>query len=220
MYFLIDFENVHNTGLEGLEYLTKDDTVNIFYSTVCEKIKRCRLAQILDSGCNWEINKLAHTGKNALDFYIATSIGEIFASEPNACVGIVSNDKGFRAVKDYWKVRLAPQNRLVQGNNVSICMSNGYDLSGRSEMVKEDIDVVSIEDEYAKFLERKRVENTINDCFVGTVHERLIPEIMKIISNEASPKAKYIATIKSFGKKEGLEVYRIIRNLSFTVAAS
>lgn len=30
MYFLIDFENVHHTGLEGLEYLTDKDTVIIF----------------------------------------------------------------------------------------------------------------------------------------------------------------------------------------------
>ena len=30
MYFLIDYENVNYAGLEGTEFLEKDDTVSIF----------------------------------------------------------------------------------------------------------------------------------------------------------------------------------------------
>ena len=30
MYFLVDYENVNYAGLEGTEYLNKDDTVIIF----------------------------------------------------------------------------------------------------------------------------------------------------------------------------------------------
>lgn len=213
MYFLIDFENVHHTGLEGLEYLTDKDTVIIFYGATCEKIKKYRLQQILDSGCEWQIIRLARTGKNALDFYIATNVGEIFTADPNATIGIVSNDKGFRAVKDYWKVRIAPQNKLVQGNSVSICMSNGYDTTGRSKNVKAENDVLDMEQEHSRYAENRRIEAALKEVFSGSSYRKLVPQIMRIINNEPTPKAVYLATIKSFGKKEGLEVYRTLKLL-------
>ena len=32
MYILVDYENVRTKGLEGVEFLTEDDTLIIFYS--------------------------------------------------------------------------------------------------------------------------------------------------------------------------------------------
>lgn len=211
MYFLIDFENVHNVGLEGFEYLNEEDTVIVFYSPICKTMKKYRMEQIFDSGCEWKIVKLAKAGKNALDFYIATSVGEIFTANPDATIGIVSNDKGFGAVKDYWKARLEPQNKLVQGNSVAVCMSKGYDITGRSGSVKADNNLINMEEEYARYIDNRRVEEKLREAFACSCYEEMIPEIIRIINSETSPKDLYLATIKSFGKKNGLEVYRTLK---------
>ncbi len=166
---------------------------------------------MLDSGCEWKIVKLAKAGKNALDFYIATSVVEIFTADPDATIGIVSNDKGFGAVKDYWRVRLEPQNKLVQGNTVALCMSKGYDITGRSDSVKAEGNLIDMEEEYAKYVENRRIEEKLRDAFACSGYEKMIPEIIRIINSETSPKDLYLATIKSFGKKNGLEVYRKLK---------
>ena len=52
MYFLIDYENVNYAGLEGTEFLQKEDTVCIFFSNVSDKIVAYRMKDIEMSGCN------------------------------------------------------------------------------------------------------------------------------------------------------------------------
>ena len=37
-FYLIDFENVHNEGLENIDTLTKTDHVHIFYTENASKI--------------------------------------------------------------------------------------------------------------------------------------------------------------------------------------
>ncbi len=105
MYFLIDFENVGSEGLKGAEYLLKEDTVIIFFSRACEQIHQGCLHQIMESFCRLDICKLKKTGKNGLDFYIATKAGEIFGSGYLGKAAIVSRDQGFMAVRDYWRCR-------------------------------------------------------------------------------------------------------------------
>lgn len=73
---LVDYENVCFVGgLSGVEYLTKDDTLYIFYSEACMKIKKSDFDVITASGCNFQIVKLRRQGRNELDFYIASECG-------------------------------------------------------------------------------------------------------------------------------------------------
>ena len=76
--FLIDFENTRSRVLQGTEYLLSDDFVTIFYSQACLLIEHGRFRQIEESGCGLDIYKSQSKGKNALDFYIAFRIGEIY----------------------------------------------------------------------------------------------------------------------------------------------
>lgn len=54
MHFLIDFENVRNTGIRGTEYLLSDDYVIVFYSADASKIEQRHLTNINNSGCGFE----------------------------------------------------------------------------------------------------------------------------------------------------------------------
>lgn len=76
MYFLIDFENVKSSGLRGTDYLEEADFLTIFYSDTVHNCERRYLHEIEKSGCEFDICKLKQVGKNGLDFYIASRIGE------------------------------------------------------------------------------------------------------------------------------------------------
>ena len=80
MLFLIDYENVSNPGMKGSEYLDSEDYVILFYSDAKKHVERRVLDALTSSGCTYEICKLCKTGKNALDFYIASKLGELIGS--------------------------------------------------------------------------------------------------------------------------------------------
>ena len=80
MYFLVDFENVHSEGLRGVEFLKKSDSLTLFFSQAAHVCESRYLKEIVDSGCSFDTCKLARTGKNGLDFYIATRVGEFYGA--------------------------------------------------------------------------------------------------------------------------------------------
>ena len=77
MLFLIDYENVGNAGMKGCGYLDARDYVIVFYSEARRHMEQRILEQVTASGCAFEICKLYKAGKNALDFYIASRLGEL-----------------------------------------------------------------------------------------------------------------------------------------------
>ncbi len=155
MYFLIDYENVNYAGLEGTEFLEKEDTVSFFYSDACDKIVAYRMKHIKESGCNLEICKLKSKGKNALDFYIASKIGEIFAADHDAKVAIISEDKDYKALIDYWRPRLQVQNQFVLCKSLAKAINSICGEGKRKKLVKERMRVLDLKSEFAKYEERK-----------------------------------------------------------------
>ena len=110
---LVDYENVSAAdGLKGAEYLNEKDTLIIFYSQCCEKIRAEYIEQIENSKCKFLTYKLVRAGKNALDFYIAAECG-FLSSGGETQIGIISKDKGFSAVSDFFCMREMPENTTV-----------------------------------------------------------------------------------------------------------
>lgn len=105
MYFLVDFENVKSGGLYGAEYLEAGDYLTIFFSEAAHICERRYLDAIENSGCTFDTCKLKKSGKNGLDFYIATRVGEFYGNGHKEPAAIISKDQGFRAVRDYWDAR-------------------------------------------------------------------------------------------------------------------
>ncbi len=158
MYFLIDYENVNYAGLDGTEVLEKEDTVSFFYSDACDKIVAYRMKHIKESGCNLEICKLKSKGKNALDFYIASKIGEIFAADHDAKVAIISEDKDYKALIDYWRPRLQVQNQFVLCKSLAKAINSICGEGKRKKLVKERMRALDLKAEFDKYEERKSVK--------------------------------------------------------------
>lgn len=80
MYFLVDFENVRSGGLRGVDYLEESDYLTIFFSNAAHSCENRYLEDIERSGCHFDTCKLKNTGKNGLDFYIASRVGEFYGT--------------------------------------------------------------------------------------------------------------------------------------------
>lgn len=217
MYFLIDYENVNYAGLEGTEFLEKGDTVSIFFSDVSDKIVAYRMRDIEMSGFNFEICKLQNVRKNALDFYIASKVGEIFAVDKDAKIAIVSADKDYRSVLDYWTPRLSVPNQLVRCKTLAKAISHVNGEGARKPLVNERMKILDLQTEYGRYEERKRIVNEITVLFAGTDYEALISQIVDMVISTDKPKILYLTSLKSFGKKDGTEVYRKIKNSVISV---
>lgn len=217
MYFLIDYENVHYAGLEGTEFLEKDDTVSIFFSAVCEKIVSYRMKDIEMSGCNFEICKLQNTRKNALDFYIASKVGEIFAVDKEARIAIISSDSGFNSLLDYWKMRLSVPNQLVRCKTLAKAISFVNGGGARKWLVDERMKMVDLQTACGRYEERNRIVNGIRNLFADTDYENLISQIIDLVILSDGPKVLYLNSLKSFGRKAGTDVYRKIKNCTMNI---
>lgn len=105
MNFLIDIENVANSGFEGLENLSAEDSLLIFYSEKHSSINLSVHQKLEQSPARKEYLSIKTGGKNALDFQLVTWLGYRLAKTPLESYVIVSKDTGFDAVVDFWKKR-------------------------------------------------------------------------------------------------------------------
>lgn len=111
-YYLIDFENVKSRGMEGVELLTEEDTVCIFYSDNADSMTFDLHRKLNETKANIIYHKVAVGTKNALDFQLATYLGYLICEQlregihPNYF--IVIKDNGFTSLMVYWKAQGVP----------------------------------------------------------------------------------------------------------------
>lgn len=208
MLFLIDYENVGNTGMKGCHYLNASDYVIVFCSEAKKNMERRFLEDITNSGCAFEVCKLCKNGKNALDFYIASKLGELFGSGFEGAAVIVSRDNGFQAVRDYWDKRAVHKRRVL----LAACMEDGIASSNEnSERVRELKRLrenLAIGGFFADYTEKMRIKAVIKKLFDGTEYEKMTDEIQKlIVGKEKTSKIIYLNCLHSFGRDGGLAIY-------------
>ncbi|MBP3761273.1 MAG: hypothetical protein J6I55_07375 [Ruminococcus sp.] len=104
-YYLIDYENVHYSGLNGLEKLTEISTVIIFYTQNAESIPIPFFQKFAECKAKIEFYRVECGEKNALDFQLSTFLGYILGEDKNADCHIISNDKGYEFIRSFWKAK-------------------------------------------------------------------------------------------------------------------
>ena len=97
---LVDFENTHVNGMEGYTYLNETDTVVVYYSDENSAVTRGMVEDLKERDVNVRMVKLLKQHANALDMYIASTTGMFLDTGEKIC--IVSKDKGYAAVRDFW----------------------------------------------------------------------------------------------------------------------
>lgn len=212
-HFMIDFENTRSRGLQGGEYLSPDDHVTIFYSQSCLKVEKGKLQQIVDAGSGLDICRLQKIGKNAMDFYIASRIGELFGSGYLGTVAIVSNDKGFNAVKDYWSGCAKPSRKVVLQPDIEHCIGCSNEDSARRAGIQGKLQEVNLEAQFGLYKEQFRTRRELVDCFADTAYQDLLGQIINVVEagKGHGRRELYLDTVKRFGKKKGLDIYTRIK---------
>ena len=111
-YYLIDFENVKSRGMEGVELLTEEDTVCIFYSDNADSMTFDLHRKLNETKANIIYHKVAVGTKNALDFQLATYLGYLVCEQQREGIHpnyfIVTKDNGFTSLMVYWKAQEVP----------------------------------------------------------------------------------------------------------------
>lgn len=215
---LVDYENVSMTeGLKGVEYLNKDDSLIIFFSQCCEKIRAEYIGMIEKSHCEFKSYKLAKTGKNALDFYIAVECGFLSAKGEKQMT-IISKDKGFEAVADFFRVKpeLADITvRLASNIENAILSLNSPEDAERKQIIKEKTRTLNIDSEQARIHERRALIEKIANAFKGTEYENKTDNILDFIKGGEGKthKVLYTSSLHAFGRKDGRAIYQLLKNV-------
>ena len=103
-YFLVDFENVRTDGIKDLKGVQEGDVMVVFYSENCKSITLDVLDSIIALKLKYSSFKVKVGTKNALDFQLTSYLGYLIGQGGmDTNYYIVSDDKGFEVVADFWK---------------------------------------------------------------------------------------------------------------------
>ncbi len=215
---LIDYENVFTTeGLKGAEYLKETDTLIIFYSQCCEKIRAEYIEMIEKSQCEFKTYKLAKVGKNALDFYIATECGYLCAKgEKQIC--IVSRDKGFFSIVDFFRVKFEDEDITIHvATNIekALVSLNASEDVARRRLINEKSRALIIDSEQARIKEHREFVNKIIKTFEGTEYENKTDNILNfmVTRDTNTPKLLYTGALHEFGREDGRAIYQKLKQV-------
>ena len=100
--YLIDYENVHASGLAGVENCGIEDEIILLYGNDTSTIPMELHIQIANSKGKVQYHKIERTGKNYLDFQLSIIAGFLVGTTRQTEFVIVSRDSGYDAVLDYW----------------------------------------------------------------------------------------------------------------------
>ena len=211
MQILIDYENVGTAGLNGAEYLCEDDTVTLFYSPASSNIERQHIEAMENQSGGFDIVKLRMVGKNGLDFYIAVKVGQIAELYPDAKVLIVTKDSGYQAIRDYCQGYTALKNRVIIKGDIEEGIVAMDGDTARRKLILNKRERISIESEYIAFEERSKLQRDIIEACRGTEYEGVALKIIEILDSAATPRDRYLSSLRTFGRDDGAKIYRLIK---------
>lgn len=214
---MIDYENVNGSnGLRGADTLSNNDILIIFYSGCCGKIRYDYMQEIKESGCEFRIIKLKATGKNALDFYIAAECG-VMSERGERQIAIISNDKGFQAVIDFFSIDQKTANvQIVKAGNIedALVLFSAPEDADRRKNIQRRKTLLDLAAECARIEERAKIRQEMQDILQGTGYEERTAEIIDFLDvrKQQGRKALYTGSLHCFGRKDGTAIYKLIKN--------
>jgi hypothetical protein len=103
--YFIDYENVHESGLEGIMTLNEEDMVYIFYNKMTKSMPFERGIELARTKATVDFIETHKIAKNYLDFQLSTFLGYLIGKGETGAVYVISKDSGFDSLIDFWKKR-------------------------------------------------------------------------------------------------------------------
>lgn len=99
-FYLIDFENVHNEGLENIDALTQSEHVHIFST---ENAPNIRMDIVFSKGIDIE-GHIVPVRKQSLDMHLVSYLGHLLGIHGKKCTYvIISRDTDYDNIIQFWK---------------------------------------------------------------------------------------------------------------------
>ncbi|MBR1751517.1 MAG: hypothetical protein IJ740_19740 [Ruminococcus sp.] len=175
--FLIDFENVKSKGLTGIDKLNSDDTVVILYSENSDTISFEMHQKVMTCKADVEYFKVNVGGKNALDFQLSTLLGYIVAKDAFSHAFIISNDRGFDFLHDFWHGHFVEDTNTVVYRTRTISQAISYAL-GAKQIRADDQDNDEVDNDVLEVLE-EAVQSTETTAVSDTETSAVIEEVQE-----------------------------------------
>jgi hypothetical protein len=113
-YYLVDFENIGTDGIKDLAGVKANDFMILFYSDQCKNITLDVIDSIARLHLQFRAYKVKTGTKNALDFQLSSYLGYLIGKgEADSRFYIVSNDKGYDCLCEYWKAQNVKVERIT-----------------------------------------------------------------------------------------------------------
>lgn len=191
-YFFIDYENVHQSGLNGIEKLTENDKVIIFYTPTNETITFAMYKKMTRCNANIDLHRITIGGKDALDFQLCTFLGYVIGNSPETKCYIISDDKSYEYIVSFWKAR-----------NTEITISPNI-----SKIIQQQVNVPAPESDFDKAVKPLNLSETAKQKLLAIYNSAMLfddtNKIRQYINNE-------IGTV--FGSQNQKEYYAAIKPL-------
>lgn len=176
MVFLVDVENTNSAGFDGVEFLEENDTVILFYSAVSKNVESWVLDGLFKSKCKIETCMLKKQCKNGLDFYIASKLGYLVGVKTTPTIFcIVSADKGYDAVRDFWNIQSSGSVRVILSPTIQKCILLAHCTDNRTKKCEDSVKICDLSVEINKHLQeaKKKVNATKMETVLGEYEKEL-----------------------------------------------
>ncbi len=160
-YYFVDYENVKVDGFNGINKLTEDDVIMIFYSQNAESLTFGLHRRLCESKAQISYHKVEVGSKNALDFQLVSYLGYILHEnkDNSAHFFIITKDNGFTCLANYWNKK-GFDVLIVQDMTGQITLKED-DLKTQVKKYiksKEDIDIA------AKYIKQYKTKQGISNA--------------------------------------------------------
>lgn len=211
--FLVDFENVNSSGLSGINKLSENDSVYIFYTPNASSLSFDAHKQIIDSKAVIKYFCVSSGGKNALDFQLDSFLGYLISSSEDRDFYIVSADNGFQAVKSFWK-------KTMNISNAEIKLTPSIKSSVSSKAASDPKEVPDADNSNQNKASEKNAEEVenlteavrIKGIFSAEgISDSNVRSIIQLAKSSSDKQHFYTSMTKEFGMEEGLKIYKVLR---------
>ena len=175
--FLVDYENVHADGLNGIRNLTPHDQVIIFYSKNADTMTFDLHNAINRSQGDIQFLKIEAGTKNALDFQLVSYLGYLIRESEKDTYYIVTKDNGYQAVVKFWQGRNVRIGQIADLSKKTLEEEKNEVRDTISQAVsdKKDIDLV------LSYLDKYKTKLGLNNALVKKFDSKKGGEIYKLL---------------------------------------
>ncbi|MDR1021085.1 MAG: hypothetical protein LBL73_10035 [Synergistaceae bacterium] len=197
--YLIDYENVHKNGLSGIKNLTESDTVIIFVGNMINDVPVEAVMAIINSLAQVRIKKMKKTADNYLDFQLATCLGSLVAGGEDKEFYIISNDRDFEAVIDYWRY-----------NKAGVSIERRNTISPQPPETASAATAVAANSAKLDNATKKTIRGLVKDEKISPGHYN---SIYNLFMNESELKSLHNGLVRLFEQKRGKHLYDLLKDV-------